>query len=364
MSIFRLCRRSVFGLLFIAFLFLDSLQFEVAAQASQSIQLNSAACEKFSLKNSSFFPVSSAPSSVVTADFNNDGIPDIVGPMPDTNSIAVALGNNQTGFSAAKDFVVGASPQGVTVGDFNRDGEIDLAVTTATAKLLNILIGDGAGNFTLTNSYPVGNAPRKVETADFNNDGWLDLVVGNLDYPFTLSVYLGGANGFVPANSATLTLDNRPFAFALKDFNQDGKIDLLTIDSPSVRLFTGDGKGGFSNTLTLATGESSELTSADFNNDNYPDFAALSASDGKVRVYLNNREGGFNQSFETPVLYGYSGVSAGVISAGDLNNDGKLIYYPADLFCLTTATETSRGSVALLLSAARLPISTATGLSI
>jgi hypothetical protein len=287
-------------------------------------QFNESACQKFGLRNPGFFPVSSAPSTVVTADFNNDGIPDIVGPMPNTGSITVALGNNQTGFSPAKDFVVGGSPKGVTVGDFNRDGEVDLAVTTATAKLLNILIGDGEGNFTLTNSYPAGNAPSTVETADLNNDGWLDLVVGNLDYPFTLSVYLGGANGFVPADTATISLDNRPYAFALKDFDRDGKIDLLTIDSPSILLFTGDGRGGFSNTLTLATGDLSELTSADFNNDSYPDFASLDTNDGKVRVYLNNREGKFNQPSEIPILYGYYGVSAGRIFAGDLNKDGKV----------------------------------------
>jgi len=259
------------------------LQIEVTAQADKTTELNAPACQKFGLRNSSFFPVSSAPSNVVTADFNNDGIPDIVGPMPNTSSITVALGNNQTGFSAANDFVVGASPRGVTVGDFNRDGEIDLAVTTATARLLNILIGDGEGNFTLTDSYPVGIAPNKIETADFNNDGWLDLVVGNLD-SFTLSVYLGGANGFVPANSATITLGNRPSAFALKDFNQDGKVDLLTVDSPSVRLFTGDGQGGFSNALTVATVQLNDLTSADFNGDSYPDFAIFGSNDGKVRL--------------------------------------------------------------------------------
>ena len=307
-----------FGLL-LAILFATLLQIEVTAQAHQTTELNALACQNFSLRNSSFFPLLSAPSSVVTADFNNDGIPDLVATMPDTSSITIALGNNQTGFSATRDFIVGDSPQKVTVGDFNRDGEVDLAVTTATDKLLNILSGDGEGNFTLTNSYPTGNAPSNVETADLNNDGWLDLVVGNLDYPYTLSIYLGGANGFVLSNPATITLGNRPSAFALKDFNQDGKIDLLTIDSPSVRLFTGDGQGGFSNTLTLATIPFLELTSADFNNDSYPDFATSGSNDGKVRVYLNNLQGGFNQPTETSVIYGTGGIVA-----GDLNNDGKI----------------------------------------
>ena len=93
--------------------------------------------------------------------------------------------------------------------------------------------------------------PKKVKTGDFNNDGWLDLVIGNIDSA-TLSIYLGSANGFIPANSATIWLNDSPYSFALQDFNQDGNIDLLTINSPSVSLFTGDGQGGFSNSLNIS----------------------------------------------------------------------------------------------------------------
>jgi hypothetical protein len=67
--------------------------------------LNVSACQKFSLRSSSFFPVSSAPSSVVSADFNNDGIPDIAGPMPNTNSIFVALGNSKNTTARGGGFV-------------------------------------------------------------------------------------------------------------------------------------------------------------------------------------------------------------------------------------------------------------------
>ena len=68
----------------------------------------------------------------------------------------------------------------------------------------------------------------------------------------------------------------------------------------------------------------SELTSADFNNDGYPDFATFSVDDGKVSVFINNLNDGFNQPTEVPVLYGYYGISSRGIAAGDLNNDGKI----------------------------------------
>lgn len=144
-----------------------------AASAPAALQ-----CGQFGLRNAEYFRISSRPGSLVTADFNNDAIPDVVAMMPDTNSISVSLGDNQAGFAAAQDFVVGVSPQEAVVGDFNRDGEFDLAVTSALDDFVTVMHGDGQGNFAVSDSYPVGGAPRGLQTADFNRDGRLDLAFG------------------------------------------------------------------------------------------------------------------------------------------------------------------------------------------
>jgi hypothetical protein len=308
-----------FTLSFLAILFLVSLQFSVCAQDKETYESVVPSCEKFSLKNSNFFRISALASTVISDDFNNDGIPDVAAPMPNTNSIAVALGDNQNGFSASRDFIAGVSPQSAVSGDFNRDGEIDLAVTSKSDRQLNILLGDGKGNFELTKSYPVGNSPDEIQTADFNNDNWLDIAVGNIDSN-SISIYLGGANGFIAAQTPAITLDSRPISFALADFNRDNKIDLITVASPNIRLFSGDGQGNFSNTLTFESNEVYSIVSADFNNDNYPDFAYYGYRDSKLYVYVNNRTGGFNRPSEITVTWG----DFSTILASDFNNDGKV----------------------------------------
>jgi Calx-beta domain/FG-GAP-like repeat len=315
------------GLSFTAILFLTSLQYVVTAQEKETVEFDaSPACQEFGLRNTSFFKIPSSASLVVTADFNNDGIPDIAAPMPDTNSIAIALGSNQTGFEAAREFIAGVSPQNATVGDFNRDGEIDLAVTSKTDQLVNILLGDGAGNFSLTDSYPVEREPNRIVAADFNSDGWLDLVIGN-EASNSFSIYLGGANGFISANPATIALNGNPRAFAAADFDRDSKLDLITIahnhsSESSIRLFKGNGQGAFTETLTLTTSETYSLASADFNNDNYPDFATMGYRDSKLRIFFNNHNGGFNAPVESNSIFNYFPYLP--LTAGDLNGDRKI----------------------------------------
>jgi hypothetical protein len=172
-----------------------------ATSAPASLQ-----CGQFGVRNAEYFRISSDARSLITADFNNDAIPDVVAMMPGTNSISVSLGDNQTGFGTAHDFVVGVSPQEAVAGDFNRDGELDLAVTSALDDFVTVLHGDGQGNFAVSNSYPVGGGPRGVEAADFNRDGWLDLVTANTEAPTVNLPTLGSFTETVSAGLPKLRL--------------------------------------------------------------------------------------------------------------------------------------------------------------
>ncbi len=328
----NLKRFVVFGgkLCSILFLFLGTIQITVA-QKSEESELTASQCGQFALRNPDYYRISSNASSIITADFNNDAIPDVAAMMPNTNSIAIALGNNQSGFSEARDFVAGVSPQEAVAGDFNHDGELDLAVTSALDRLVNIMLGDGQGNFTLSGSYPVGGSPGKVQTGDFNNDGWLDLVVGNTESPnIGLSIFFGSANGFTAANPATIPLNGVPRSIRVADFNNDGNFDIMAVAQNSVgsglpsyiRLFQGNNDGSFTDALTLTLGEFYTLESADFNSDGFADFAIFGQPNLSVRVYLNNRNGGFDTPVEIPLSNTNSSFQS--LVAGDLNNDGKV----------------------------------------
>jgi hypothetical protein len=95
---------------------------------------------------SSLLPVASQNfgNTVSTADFNGDGIPDLVilG-----SGISVLLGNGDGTFTAALN-PSSDSPGAIAVGDFNGDGIPDLAVAPAFDEgNSEVLLGKGDGTF-------------------------------------------------------------------------------------------------------------------------------------------------------------------------------------------------------------------------
>src|SRR5262249_24636648 len=80
------------------------------------------------------YPTGVGPQGIATADFNGDGVNDLVVANNgyfdgSSGSVSILLGNGDGTFQPARDLDVGRNPFGVAVGDFNGDGIPDLAVT-------------------------------------------------------------------------------------------------------------------------------------------------------------------------------------------------------------------------------------------
>jgi hypothetical protein len=153
-----------------------------------------------------------------------------------------------------------------------------------------------------------------IATGDFNNDGILDLVTVNFS---TLSFYkgLGGATYANPVNQTLAQNQTQIFA---ADFNGDGKLDLaIASNSSFVTILLGNGDGTFKKGTNInASGTVSSITLADFNGDHKPDIAISDSPDGMTWVYLGQGDGTFKLS--DTQYYG-----GGTIVAGDFNADGK-----------------------------------------
>ena len=126
---------------------------------------------------------------VSTADFNNDGWPDIyVGNDGQANLLWV---NQRDGTFRNLGLLSGASvnehgkpeaSMGVDAGDFDNDGDEDIIVTVLPTEGHNLFVNDGSGSFenrsaaSGLHALSMGHTGWGTAWIDFDNDGWLDIL--------------------------------------------------------------------------------------------------------------------------------------------------------------------------------------------
>jgi hypothetical protein len=189
------------------------------------------------------------PDSVAVADFDGDGIPDIVTANQMSNNVSVLL--SSLGYTPTV-YPAGTFPEHVEVGDFNNDGHPDFAVTNAISNTVSVYQNTGAGGFVLVQTINVaavgGNGPTGMAVADFNGDGYLDLVTANYNNN-TLTVFLGflGTGTFVPApvmSLYSLPTGSDPISVAVGDFEPNGLPDVVVAGFYGNALYVGLNNGG------------------------------------------------------------------------------------------------------------------------
>lgn len=254
----------------------------------------------FAAARGSPFAAGSDPMWVVVGDFNGDGIQDLAAANNGSNNVTVLLGNGLGGFSMASGspFPAGSGPFSMVTGDFNGDGVADLATVNSTSKNLTVLLGNGSGGFTASNSgpYPLGNDPTGMAMGDFNGDGIPDLAIANSG-DSTITVLLGnGSGGFTAATGSPVSGAGFPSSIAIGDFNGDGMADLAIVGAPnsSIVVFLGNGAGGFNSipnggyfdpfSQAAPYPVPASVVAADFNGDGLMDLAAANYAMGANSV--------------------------------------------------------------------------------
>lgn len=123
-----------------------------------------------------FAPTRTEPGDLtlaVTADFNEDGLADVIGPASYFHPPTVALNDGAGGFDLTTIALPGVDRILAPPADVNADGHVDIVLGVPTDQAA-VLAGDGLGGFTLLPPFHVG-AVRDLAIEDADNDGDLDL---------------------------------------------------------------------------------------------------------------------------------------------------------------------------------------------
>ena len=274
--------------------------------------------------------------SLMSADFNNDGILDLVGEYGAYLEFYPGEGDGTFHFgSIAARGYPGIAPS--VYGDFNNDGNLDVAFIQALGNdqpmQMGVMLGDGKGEFMIGSHIESHTGTLGLTVIkDFNQDGKLDLITKGYK---EMSLYLGNGDGTF-THSATLPYQPLAGQMIVGDFNNDGKVDLVLMQSPLpnndnlgmafyLLLNNGDGTfklpqlvGSFSSALSCSgTGVEGDIQLTDVNADGNLDLAFCNQS--QVGILLGNGDG----TFQSPVFYTVGTDQEFQFAFGDLNSDGK-----------------------------------------
>jgi hypothetical protein len=265
----------------------------------------------------------SFPSGTVAADFNNDGILDLVTVNGNnTLSFYKGLGGGQYAAPISQPLPNGGTQ--VVAGDFSRHGTPDLAIVSGN---ITILIGNNDGTFKTGSTINVNGTAQSITLADFNGDHLPDIAASicPASGPCVSKVYLGQGNGTF---AWTTTMPDGGGQIVSGDFNADGHQDVAVIAGNEVALYLGKGTGQFNTPLLASVNGVSSIAVGDFYNNRIQSLVALAGAflgGGNFENWIYSlRYSNGNLLVENQrVLQASGGAPYQVLAAGDLNGDFK-----------------------------------------
>lgn len=279
------------------------------------------------------FASDSSPWGVVAEDFNSDGSPDVAvaheGLTP-SNNVVTFLGDGHGGLVRTFALPFVGAIEALQSADFNGDGIRDL-VAGGSAHLW-VLLGYGNGAFYQSDaSYAL--AADTINAGDVNGDGRDDMVAAGSG---GTAVALGDGAGHLGTATVVNLVPNPtyPLGWAPGDFNRDGHPDLVVqtarvvptsglTEAYELQTLLSDGTGGVTKKITGVSEGTSPLVSADFNGDGKLDVLRAVRTGGIVEEGLNVLLGDGTGAFSPFGSLTDLRLAIIAIAAGDVNEDGR-----------------------------------------
>ncbi|MBI3464535.1 MAG: VCBS repeat-containing protein, partial [Planctomycetes bacterium] len=286
--------------------------------------------------------VGSASESVILADVNRDGAPDIVAANYWGGFVSVLLGNEDGTFGAATNFNVDQTPLSLAWGDVDDDGDVDIVTANYGPNTASVLLGDGNGGFAAAVNYDVDFDPDTIFLEDMDADGFLDIVtatnssgavsatvlfgVGDGTFEDRVDIFIGGDGSALQAVGATaLSSSGLSGSAAIGDINCDGRLDIVA-GNGNGRVVLGNGDRTFTTQQGFRTNLFSTMTMlGDLNEDGKLDVVFADEFGSDVTFLLGNGDG----TFSTEGTLDVANFTAAALLA-DVNDDGHLDVLAAD----------------------------------
>ncbi|MBN8556042.1 MAG: VCBS repeat-containing protein [Deltaproteobacteria bacterium] len=298
---------------------LDTIQFGLTDLNAEKVFTKTTGSGTFSTRVT--YSSNATPGGNDAADFNGDGILDLVAANTGSNTVSVMLSNSAGTYGSPTTYTVGTAPAMVTTGDLRGIGRKDIVSADYTSGTASILLSNGDGTFKTRTTVALGTGIRKVILADMNNDGKLDLM-GSGDNA-NLAIALGNGDGtFKTATTATISAAGN-YELAAVDMNNDGKLDIVSTSTSTnqISLLIGNGDGTFQNRTTIGLAFTARgLAVADYNADGMMDIAVGGGT--TVAVYRGTN-GSAMSSFSLIATLSAASSLNGLMSA-DLDGDGSM----------------------------------------
>jgi hypothetical protein len=286
------------------------------------------------------------PSSTLTGDLDDDGLPEVV-LTQDSGNVLVFKTTNAGMLAIHGTITVEGKLRRGTLVDLNGDGRLDLAVVDNAGDRIVVMPGNGDGTFGTPQELPTGTGPAAIASGDFNGDGVVDLAATVFGPPGIVTVFLGrGDGGF--QNPCSTTVGEAPVEILARNLDAldaeppDRKDDLVVVNEASNTvsvLWSADGCSF--QTTELAGRGPKAVAVALLNADALPDVVvgnSVSSQQPSVQVYLGNANRTFIAGSPVP---GSNRVDA--LVARDFSGDGLVDLLAVDLTSNVAQLRRGRG---------------------
>ncbi|MGI8964960.1 MAG: FG-GAP repeat domain-containing protein [Limisphaerales bacterium] len=244
-------------------------------------------------------------SSLVVADLNSDGRPDLAYYGSDPEELVLQYNEGTNGWSAPKRWLIGdkssLTPNALATGDLNGDKRQDLLLLSE--NVIYFLPQNADHTLGEPKQIPFTGAVKAIQVLDIDGDGREDLLLVNWDDPVPFRFRLQNAQGQLGPEIHFALPPIR--SYWADDLDNDHKTEIITIAQNSGRAqvanfiskpaetLSGKFKQGQFQILPFTKTDKNRrgIVWADLNGDHLPDLLVAEPDSGQLTLYLQKTNG-------------------------------------------------------------------------